>query len=128
MGTQMESRLDFNIFMRHHISQAITPSQKEKDRVYDQLLINTACVSYGSPHLKRLWSRSVNCNDFFFNFQISALPFYHQWATATPLGNNFTILCIRGSQWRGGVYSPFWTSKKMCENYRFICDNFKTII
>ena len=26
----------------------------------DQLLMNTACVSYESPHLKRLWSSSVD--------------------------------------------------------------------
>ena len=26
----------------------------------DQLLVITTCVSYGSPHLKRLWSRSVD--------------------------------------------------------------------
>ena len=46
-----------------------------KSRYSDQLLINTACVFYGSPHLKRIWSRSVHflifCEFFNFDFNIS---------------------------------------------------------
>ena len=43
-----------------------------KRRYSDQLLINKASVSYGSPYLKSLWSCSVDflifCEFFSFNF------------------------------------------------------------
>ena len=44
-----------------------------KTHCYDQLLINTACVSNGSPHLKRLWSSSVDFQIFceFFNLTLT---------------------------------------------------------
>ena len=50
----------------------------------DELLISTECASYGSPHLKRLWSRSVDFQIFceFSNFSINFSP---------PLGNSLTI-------------------------------------
>ena len=52
-----------------------------KTHCSSQLLINKACVSYGSPHLKRLLSRSVDTPIFseFFNFD-----FYF------PIGHNIS--------------------------------------
>ena len=78
----------------------------------DQLQIYTACVSYGSPHLKRLWSCSV---DFliFFNFSNSTLKFLYGHALLIflffneflnfysyfPMSRNISIVLLGSAQY-----------------------------
>ena len=66
------------------------------------LVTNTACVSYGFPHLIINILRSVVLL-FFVNFSISPLTCY-----AIPLGHSLRICASNGDT--DGVYIPFWTS------------------